>query len=686
MFALNRSKYIFALIAVAALVGSTIRAAEETADQQKKAEKVAPLGTYTDAQRNYWAFVPRKNITPPVITNPVDKAWVKTPIDAFIVAGLRKAGLRPAPQADKVTLIRRATYDLHGVPPTPEEIDAFLKDTSPKAWEHVVDRLLASPRYGEQWGRHWLDVVRFAESDGYEYDTHRPDAYRFRDYVIQSFNQDLPYDEFIREQIAGDEINHSSETDLIASGFNRLGPLRKNAGNQNVASSRNEVLTEMTNVVGAAFLGVTVGCARCHDHKFDPFKQSDYYRLQGFFVQTQPDDLIRATPEEQAAWNARVNPLKQKARQLELQLTKAPEEKKADIQKELDSIDEEMPLPLTAVYAVKDDAKQATPPHTLFKGDYLQPQEVVGERVLGVLLPEGAPEDPVTTANPRTKLADWLTDPNHPLTARVMMNRVWGYHFGRAIVATPNDFGRMGARPSNQALLDYLSNKFVEGGWKMKPLHRMILLSNAWKQASASPIGKAAMDKDPDDDLVWKFAKRRLEAEEIRDSMLAASGRLNAKMGGPSVMTPIDQDLVKMLKRPQYWVPTKDKSEYTRRTIYMIYKRNLQLPFMGVFDAPDMQLSCPRREQSTHAPQALELLNGETSNELARSFADRVAEEKLTPAERIDRMWRLAVGRLPTAKEKLLAARYLAENPDDKARLKELALDVFNLNAFLYVD
>ena len=674
------------MVAVAVLVGSTIRAAEETADQQKKAEKVAPLGTYTDAQRNYWAFVPRKKITPPVIRNPVDKAWVKTPIDAFIVAGLRKAGLRPAPQADKITLIRRATYDLHGVPPTPEEIDAFLTDTSPKAWEHVVDRLLASPRYGEQWGRHWLDVVRFAESDGYEYDTHRPDAYRFRDYVIQSFNQDLPYNDFVREQLAGDEINHSSETDLIASGFNRLGPLRRNAGNQNVASSRNEVLTEMTNVVGAAFLGVTVGCARCHDHKFDPFKQSDYYRLQGFFVQTQPDDLIRATPEEQAAWNAKVSPLKQRTRQLELQLTKAPEEKKADIQKELDSIDEEMPLPLTAVYAVKDDPKQATPPHTLFKGDYLQPQEVVGERVLGVLLPEGAPEEPVTAANPRTKLADWLTDPNHPLTARVMVNRVWGYHFGRAIVATPNDFGRMGARPSNQALLDYLANRFVESGWKLKPLHRMILLSNAWKQASASPIGKVAMDKDPDDDLVWKFAKRRLEAEEIRDSMLAASGRLNTKMGGPSVMTPIDQDLVKMLKRPQYWIPTKDKSEYTRRTIYMIYKRNLQLPFMGVFDAPDMQLSCPRREQSTHAPQALELLNGETSNELAQSFADRVAEEKLTPAERIDRMWRLAVGRLPTPKEKLLAAKYLADNPDDKVRLKELALDVFNLNAFLYVN
>src|SRR3569833_3964891 len=205
------------------------------------AENVAPLGTYTDAQRNNWAFVPRKKITPPVIMNPVDKAWVKTPIDAFIVAGLRKAGLRPAPQADKITLIRRATYDLHGVPPTPEEIAAFLTDTSPKAWEHVVDRLLASPRYGEQWGRHWLDVVRFAESDGYEYDTHRPDAYRFRDYVVESFNADKPYDEFVKQQLAGDEIDSKNEECLIASGFNRLGPLRKNAGNQKVASSRNEV-------------------------------------------------------------------------------------------------------------------------------------------------------------------------------------------------------------------------------------------------------------------------------------------------------------------------------------------------------------------------------------------------------------------------------------------------------------
>jgi hypothetical protein len=267
-----------------------------------------------------------------------------------------------------------------------------------------------------------------------------------------------------------------------------------------------------------------------------------------------------------------------------------------------------------------------------------------------------------------------------------MANRIWEYHFGNGIVSTANDFGRMGARPSNQALLDYLANAFVEGGWKSKPLHRMILLSSAWRQASDSPIQKIAAEKDADNALLWKFSRRRLEAEEIRDSMLAIANRLNGKLGGPSVMVPIDQDLVKMLKRPQYWVPAKDKSEYDRRTVYMIYKRNLQLPFMGVFDAPDMQLSCARREQSTHAPQALELLNGQTSNELAQVLAARLVGERKTDAERIDLAWRLATGRPPTAQEKLLAAKYLAEKPGDPVRLKELALSIFNLNAFLYVN
>jgi hypothetical protein len=301
-------------------------------------------------------------------------------------------------------------------------------------------------------------------------------------------------------------------------------------------------------------------------------------------------------------------------------------------------------------------------------------------------LPENAPEDPLDTTKPRTKLADWIASPNNPLTARVMVNRVWQYHFGRGIVATANDFGHMGGHPSNPQLLDYLANQFVANGWHLKPLHRMLLLSSAYRQASESPIEKLATEKDAENSLVWKFSRRRLEAEEIRDSMLAVSGKLNTKAGGPSVMIPIDQDLVKMLKRPQYWVATRDPAEYDRRTIYMIYKRNLILPFMGVFDGPDLQQSCPRREQSTHAPQALELLNGKTSNELAEVFAERLAKERKTATGRVDLAWRLAVGRNPTPKEKLLAIRYLREKPNDPVRMKELALDVFNLNSFLYVN
>jgi hypothetical protein len=283
------------------------------------------------------------------------------------------------------------------------------------------------------------------------------------------------------------------------------------------------------------------------------------------------------------------------------------------------------------------------------------------------------------------KLADWIVDPANPLTARVIVNRIWQDHFGRGIVSTPNDFGRMGARPSHPELLDWLAARFIEGGWRVKPLHRIILLSSAYRQAATSPIEKLAAEKDADNALLWKFSHRRLDAEEIRDAMLAIAGRLNRKEGGPSFMPPIDPDLVLMLKRPQYWVPTRDKSEYDRRTIYMIYKRNLRLPFSEVFDAPDTLLSCARREQSTHAPQALELLNGKTSNELAVHFAERLLQEH-SARERVDTAWRLAAGRAPNADERARAVKFLSENPDDPAKVKEFALAMFNLNAFLYVN
>jgi hypothetical protein len=649
-------------------------------------EPVAPLGSYTAAERRYWAFQPRANPQPPVLTDTAAKAWIRTPIDAFLLEGLRKKGLKPAPKATREELIRRATYDMLGLPPTPAEIDAFLHDTSPAAWGKVVDRLLASPQYGEQWGRHWLDVVRFAESDGYEYDMHRPDGYRYRDYVVRSFNEDKPYDQFVKEQIAGDEMDRANETYLVASGFNRLGPLRKNAGNQDVASSRNEVLTEAANIVGAAFLGLTVGCARCHDHKFDPIRQSDYYRLQAHFAQLQPDDIVQASKEEQDAYKAKVQPIEQELSRLQAQMRRAPESEKAKLEAQLESLDEKMPPPLTSIYSVKDTPQQATPIKILFHGDHLSPTAKVGVRPLGILVDAAKPEEPLNTSTPRLKLADWIVDPANPLTARVMANRVWQYHFGRGLVVTPNDFGRMGGRPSNPQLLDWLANQHVEGGWKLKPIHRMILMSSAYQQSSASPIEKLAQEKDPENALLWKFTPRRLEAEEIRDSMLAASGTLNAKLGGPSFMVPIDKDLVLMLKRPQYWTPTRDKSEYDRRTLYMIYKRNLRLPFLEVFDAPDTLSSCGRREQATHAPQALELLNGKTSNELATRLSERLIKERKTAAERIDLGFRLTAGRAPDRAEFALAMKFLGADANNPAKVKEFSLALFNLNAFLYVN
>jgi Protein of unknown function (DUF1553) len=353
---------------------------------------------------------------------------------------------------------------------------------------------------------------------------------------------------------------------------------------------------------------------------------------------------------------------------------------------QLEALDDKMPAPLEAIYSVTDQPTKAAPVQVLFHGDYLSPVAKVGMRPLGILLPEAAPEAPIEVAQPRLKLAEWIVDPANPLTARVMVNRVWQYHFGTGLVSTPNDFGRMGTRPSNLDLLDWLASRFVEGGWRIKPLHRLILLSNAYRQSSISPIEKLAMEKDSQNALLWKFSHRRLEAEELRDAMLAVSGRLNPKAGGPSFMPPIDPALVLSLKRPQYWVATRDKAEYDRRTIYMIYKRNLRLPFEEVFDAPDTLLSCARREQSTHAPQALELLNGQTSNELAAAFADRILKQRTPTAERVDYAFRLAAGRLPTASERALALKFLADAPADPARVKEFALAVFNLNAFLYVN
>lgn len=644
-------------------------------------DAVAPLGKYTPAERRHWAFVARAQPQIPTFALAAGRAWAHNPIDAFILARMQKEGLRPAPQASRETLIRRVYFDLTGLPPTPQAVARFAADNSSGAYAALVEQLLNSPHYGERWGQHWLDVVRFAETDGFEYDTLRKEAWRYRDYVIRAFQNDKPYDRFLTEQLAGDEIAPKEDETLIAAGFNRLGPFRKNAGNQDIADSRNEVLTEMTNVVGSALLGVTLGCARCHDHKFDPIRQSDYYRIEAYFAAAQTADIPRSTAEEQAAWKAQVAPMQDHIKEYARKVKTATADEAGVLLGKIQDIQENLPPPPPSLYSMSDDMEHKTSIHLLARGNYQNKGGEVGMRPLGVLLPDGAPEVPNDTRQPRAALAKWI-DPDNPLTARVMVNRIWQYHFGRGIVATPNDFGRMGERPTHPELLDYLANEFVSSGFSVKHMHRLILLSSAYRQSSAAS-NDTAEEKDPDNRLLWKFNRRRLEAaEEIRDAMLAVSGALNEKQGGPSVIVPADPSVVSALQKPAQWIVTKDAAEHNRRSVYLISKRNLHLPFMEVFDAPDTLTSCPRRESSTHAPQALELLNGDLANRQAELLAKRLETEAgRDTRKKVDLAYRLVAGRSPSPGQMKRSVAFLKTQSQ-----REFALAMLNLNAFLYVD
>lgn len=638
----------------------------------------------TDSADRHWSLRPRSQPAVPQFTGPKLRSWVRNPVDAFILQQLQQAGIEPAVEADRRTLIRRLTFDLTGLPPTPEEITTFVSDQRPDAYERVVDRLLASPSYGERWGRHWLDVIRYAESEGFEYDRPHVGAWRFRDYVIDSFNRDKAYDQFVREQLAGDEIDPTNAELQVAVGFHRLGAVRRNAGNQELAFSRDEVLTEMTDILGSAFLGLTIGCARCHDHMFDEISQADYYCLQAFFAATQEHDIPLASAQEQAAWKVETEKIEKEIKQLKESLNKLRGEARLATEQKLSACQTKLPAPLPVINSALDVAARRTPVHILNRGNPDKKERQVGPRFPG-LLQASAKELPADVPHPRSILAQWMTAPENPLTARVMVNRIWQRHFGRGIVETANDFGLNGREPTHPELLDWLANEFIRGGWKIKPLHRLIVLSSVYRQSSELPpqmtpqSGKA---HDPENRLWSRFPRRRLSAEEIRDAMLFVSGQLNTKRGGPSVVVPVEADLVSLLYQPSQWRVTKDLEDHDRRSIYLISKRNLRLPFMEAFDQPDAQTSCAKRESSTHALQALELLNGPLSNRLAKSFAERLQRDVGTdPRRQIDRAWELAVGRPPDAREKRLSQQFLLRQP-----LSELTLALFNWNAFLYVD
>jgi cytochrome c553 len=631
-----------------------------------------------ETARRHWAFQPvrRPNSLPRV----VDEASGGV-IDAFIREELSERGWPPAPEASRADWIRRVTFDLIGLPPTPEEIDIFLDDNSATAFERVVDRLLASPHYGERWAQHWLDVVRYAESEGFEYDRHIPGAWRYRDYVIDSLNEDKPFDRFLVEQVAGDEIAPDDPECRSAAIFHRLGPVRRNMGDSEIAFSRNEVLTERTDIFGTAFLGLTIGCARCHNHKLEPISQKDYYRLQAYMAATDEHDIALVPDAERIAWEAKMRDIKDQMKRVQELARAADGAEKERLSDQLEALEDRLPTPLPTIPSISNVPERRTKIHVLRRGVWENKGESVGPRPPDVLVPTELPELPADDPNPRTHLARWLADPTQPLTPRVIVNRLWQHHFGAGLVKTPNDFGLKGSPPSHPELLDWLAATFVEGGWRLKPIHRQIALSATYRQSNRSPIADQASVADPDNRLLWRFPRRRLSAEEIRDAMLTVSGRLTRRTGGASVMVPVDAELVRLLYKPSQWQVASDAAEYDRRSIYLIAKRNLRHPFLEVFDGPALTTSCPRRESSTHAPQALELLNGRLSNDLATAFSQRLAEESGDdPDGVVDRAFRLALGRPPTAEERALSIAFLREHP-----VQELAVAIFNLNGFLYV-
>ncbi|MBY0514081.1 MAG: DUF1549 and DUF1553 domain-containing protein [Gemmataceae bacterium] len=676
-----------------------------------------------------WAFKP--------VTKPAAPAT--NTIDALLRAKLEAKGLHYAPEADRRTLLRRVTFDLIGLPPTPAEVDAFLADTSPTAYETVVDRLLASPQFGERQALWWLDVVRFAETDGFKADDFRPNAWRYRDYVIRAFNADKPYDRFVLEQLAGDELFPDDPEALVATGFLRHYPDEYNA--VNLEQRRQEILNDITDTTGTTFLGITLGCCKCHDHKTDPLPQLDYYRLQAFFAGYWPVEAPLLPAAERKSYEAKLAAWEAKTAEIRAAIDRLEEPYKAkDAKKQRGRFQEEhqrlLDVPaetLTAyerqlramiakqVYVEKDVSKSLKPAEkeqwdglkarlALFAKDKpADPPRAMAMTDLGPAPPPtkllkrgnwrfpgeaavpGFPTavdgrdavvkpSPVGTSGRRSELAKWIADPKNPLTARVIVNRLWQAHFGRGIVATPGDFGATGDRPTHPELLDWLANELVTHGWSLKHVHRLIVSSAAYRQAAQ---GTDPAGADPENELLWHFPRRRLDGEALRDAMLGVSGQLNPKAGGPSVFPEIPAEL-----KAGAWKVTADPAERNRRSVYVCVKRNLRYPLFTLFDSPDRTETCGRRFATTTAPQALTLLNDPIVLGHAKAFADRVVKEAGTDPDRvIDRAVLLALGRPPTADERTAMRAFLANHPGpfpDAAT--DLCHALLNLNEFLYVD
>jgi hypothetical protein len=675
--------------------------------------------------RGNWPFRPLERPAAPAEAAPSD--WVANPIDQFILHELQKQGLSPNRPAEKTTLLRRVTFDLIGLPPTPQELQDFLADDSPQAYERVVDRLLASPHFGERWARHWLDVVRFADTAGFKPDYLRPEAYRYRDYVIRAFNDDLPYDRFVRQQIAGDELEPGNPAALIATGFLRLYPQEAVAAN--FIKQRQEVLDDVTEVTGLTFLGLTLGCAKCHDHKFDPIEQTDFFRLQACFSAILPrDDAPPVTPEVLSAYQAQqvkwedatadirrqiewlTIPCRQDAydnvlptydpetreawltaeaqrttRQRQFvalssrymnasinsRIRKLDGESRAQydaLQAELSQFDSLKPAPLPASMSVCDGPGPAPETHVLDAGDYRKPEETVAPGFPEFLGEDEAadPKDANGAGGRRSSLARWLTLSDHPLTARVIVNRLWQHHFGKGIVATSNDFGSMGDDPSHPQVLDWLACELVDRGWSLKAIHRLMVLSNTYQQSSQidpnSPAHEEAIKKDPLNKLLWHARRRRLEGEVVRDALYAVSGRMDHTMFGPSVYLRLPSAVLNFSKFA--WSPDPVEANLNRRSIYSYQMRNMRHPLLASFDQPDLYISCGTRMNTLTPTQSLALFNGEETAEQATWWAGRLLAQGADDAALIQQAWLEAYSRLPTEDEAAAARQFLVAQAD----------------------
>ena len=771
-----------------------------------------------------WPFEKPVKHEPPAVKNP---AWVRNPIDAFVAARLDDAGLAPAPPASKRTLARRVNFDLIGLPPTPDEIEAFLNDDAPDAYTKRIDKLLDDPRYGERWGRHWLDLVRYGETSGLEGDGAIGNAWRYRDWVIRAFNADMPYDEFVIQQLAGGDEHSKTRNNYvpnpqgyIPTGFLRIAPWDRS--NLVAADVRQNYLSEVTTSTASIFLGLTVGCARCHDHKYDPIPQRDFYRLQAFFNAIQVEDRQGAitrpeVPYKDETFAARAEekikqyeerlqdgPEKKDLDELEQQLlvklkaakaeqakdeeltnkdlrleigregqtvfTKAEQRRHAQLREDaertrdpeenevLEAYETELLARLKDAYAngladpmarfetltvdsVRAEVQEKysadaffteeekdrhtklsgaldvyrrrldrwkpevlgvrnvpgppsgpplAPTHVLIRGDYRQPGDAVKPGFPSAITGNSEPAKLITdryrqfpTRGLRMTLARWIAGPDNPLTARVMVNRIWQHHFGEGIVRTPSDFGKNGDRPTHPELLDWLAVTFVEQDWSVKAMHRLILLSNTYRQSAENPAHQAT-DADPDNRLLSRYNRRRLEAEAIRDGMLHVSGRLNLEMYGPSIFPPLPEDLADFARYGRtgglMWEPNEQEEDARRRSIYIFQRRSLPLPMLAGFDALPFAESCPRRSTTTTPLQALSMMNGYLVHEESGHLAERIHREAGPGRkDQIDRAFAIVLNRPPTPEE---SKRFAAFD----GGLASICRILFNSNEFLYVE